>query len=265
MAPSCTVILTDLGLPGSLVAVDSWSARQYGHLRDLPSFDMMDPDIEQIAALAPDILLVSTMTQAGANRDPFKPLSDMGIQVIYFPTSESLADIKRDVRRIADITGTKDQGEKIVADMEATIEEIASVAQTIPETDRKTVFFEISAAPFIYSFGQGVYLNELLELAGTDNILKDETGWAAVNAETVFSRDPEVILTNVSYLLDPIPEIKSRPGWKSLRAVKNNRVYYIDNIKSSQPAPAVIGTLKEIAGAVYPEYFHFDDNSITIE
>jgi len=117
------------------------------------------------------------------------------------------------------------------------------------------VVFEISAAPSIYSFGSGVYLNELLEAAGAKNILAKETGWISVNAETILASDPDVILTNVNYIPDPVAEICGRPGWDGMKAVRNKRVYYIDNSTSSQPTPAVVKSLKEIVEAVYPDYF----------
>lgn len=255
MAPSSTSILIGLGIAGSLAAVDDWSAKIPGIPPKIPTYDLMKPDIEQLAALTPDLLFVSSMTKEGSSRDPFKPLSDSGVQVIYIPTSATIEDIRSDVRRIAGLTGRETEGTELIAKMDAEIGRVAAVARTIPEKNRRSVIFEIAAAPYIYSFGSGVYLNELIETVGAVNALAGENGWISVSAETIVAADPDVILTNVAYLADPVGEIIGRPGWAGMKAVRNKRVFYIDTVSSSQPSPDAVKALREIAEAVYPEYF----------
>ena len=107
----------------------------------------------------------------------------------------------------------------------------------------------------ITSFGSGVYLDELIAAIGADNALSGSTGWLSVGAETVVAADPDVILTNVIYAGDPVPEILGRPGWEGMKAVRNRRVYYIDNDSSSQPCPRIVKALGEMARSVYPERY----------
>jgi iron complex transport system substrate-binding protein len=255
MAPACTSILAGLGLAGSIIAVDSWSAAVPGISAGIPRFDMMKPDVERLAALECDLLLVSAMTREGTGKDPFKPLSEAGVRVEYIPTSKTLADIRSDVTRIAELTDRAVEGKKLIQAMDGEIEATAAIVRSIPESRRRTVVFEISGAPSIYSFGSGVYLDELLTAAGAVNALGKEKGWIAVSAETIVASDPDVILTNVGYIPDPVAEILNRPGWDGMQAVRNGRVYFIDNESSSQPTPYVTKALREIAEAVYPEYF----------
>ena len=230
----------------SLVAVDTWSADIAGVPRDAVRFDMMQPDIERLAALEPDLLLVSTLTRAGTNRDPFKPLADSGVRVVYIPTAISIEDIRRDTAAIAELLGRDDAGKSLVAAMEIEIESIRAIARGIPADARRTVMFEISPAPYIYSFGHGVYLDELLAAAGAVNAFAGEEGWIAVSGEQALASNPDVILTNVSYLDDPVGEICARDGWSGIAAVRTGR---------SQPTPDVVRALRQIAEAVYPEYF----------
>jgi len=255
MAPSCTTILASLGLAETLVAVDTWSASVPGVPKEAVQFDMMKPDVERLIALAPDILFVSTITQEGTSKDPFAPLSDAGTRVIYMPTDKSLADIRNDIARVAEITGKVSEGKKVIDEMDNAIKKLADVASAIPKDKRRTVVFEISAAPYIYSFGHGVYLDELLGAAGAINALESEEGWISVSGEAILAANPDVILTNVGYLSDPVAEIKARPGWSNVKAVRDGRVYLIDANSSSQPGPNVVKALGEIAKAVYPEYF----------
>lgn len=255
MAPSYTAVLIDLGLAESIVACDTWSAPEGGLNADVVRFDMMKPDAERLAALSPDLILVSEMTKQGTSSDPFKPLSDSGIRVEYLPTSASIDEIRADTARIAALVNREKEGKALIDSMDAAIAEIRAVGSTIPEEKRRTVIFEISPAPYLYSFGRGVYLDELITAIGANNALSPSEGWLSVGAETVVSADPDVILSNVNFSGDPVPEILGRPGWEGMKAVREKRVYYIDNNSSSQPCPRIVKALGEMARAVYPEWY----------
>ena len=73
--------------------------------------------------------------------------------------------------------------------------------------------------------------------------------------ETLLQANPDVILTSVDYLDDPIGEILLRPGFEAVTAVQNNKVFQIDTASSNRSSQNIIKALKEIAKAVYPEYF----------
>jgi len=264
MAPASSSILLSLGLGDRLVACDTWSAKLPGMPTGVVAFDLMAPDVERLAALECDLILVSTLTQAGTSQDPFKPLADAGARVVYIPTSDSLAGIGADVTRIASLTGREAAGATLVADFNAAVDQVAKIAATIPEAKRRTVFFEISPAPYLYSTGAGTYLDEMIRVTGARNALAAETGWVAVSAEHVVALDPDVILTNV-VASEPaatpeadaavVAEIAARPGWEGVTAVREKRVYHVDNRTSSQPTPDVVVAIGQIAKAVYPEYF----------
>lgn len=255
MAPAITAVIAGLGLADSLVAVDAWSGKRTDVPASAVRFDMMKPDAEKLASLEPDLLLVSEITRGGSTADPFKPLSGAGISVVYLPTASSVRDIRDQVSLIAGLVGRQKEGTALTARMEGEIAAVRAISDRIPRGERRTVLFELAPAPYIYSFGRGVYLDEILALAGAENALSDESGWIAVSAERVFACDPDVILTNVDYMDDPVAEIRSRAGWQALKAVREGRVYAIDSATSSQPSPEVTRALRQIAEAVYPEYF----------
>jgi iron complex transport system substrate-binding protein len=78
-----------------------------------------------------------------------------------------------------------------------------------------------------------------------------------VSDEQIFARDPDVILTNVDWMDDPIANMVSRPGWGGLTAVQGNRIYVIEANASSRPSHNIVIALQQMAMAVYPEYFIF--------
>ncbi len=244
--------LLGLGLADKLIGVDSYSTGYEDLRSDVVVFDMLHPDVERLLALKPDIIFISTMSLVNGV-DPLKPVSDMGACVVYVPVSESIQAIKDDILFLGAVTKTEETAGQIVAVMEREISSAKQFGKSI--TERKRVYFEVDSEGALYTFGSDVFLNDILELIGAENIFAEQNAWISTSAEAVLKANPDVILTNVKYKPDPIGDIKSRPGWDATTAVKNGRVFYIDGMASSLPTYKVITILKEMANAVYPERF----------
>ena len=254
LSPATTQVIMDLGLTDKLVAIDTYSAQYWPELLelDLPQFDMYMPDAEQLTVLSPDLILVSSMSSYYGG-DALSALVEMGVCVAAIPSSATVADAEEDVRFIAACVGAQEEGEALVAQMESVIADVTAIASTIGE--KKTVLFEIGCLPDIYSVGEGTYLHELIELAGGINVLGDQQGWLAVTEEDALAANPDVILTDVNYIDDPVGEILGREGWDAVTAVAEQQVFYIDNLACSLPNNHIVDALVEIALALYPEEF----------
>ena len=252
MGPSSTEVLSALGYLDNIIASDIFSVNVPNINPDIPFISIMDPDAELIISLMPDIIFVTGMSRAGGN-DPFSIFAEAGICLVYIPTSNSIEDIIEDIRFISAVMGEQEKGEEIILSMETQINELRAICETV--TDKKTVYFEISAAPFMYSFGSDTFLNEMIELLGAVNIFGKQVSWLSVSDEDILKASPDIIFTSVDYIDDPVGEIKSRPGWNEINAVKNNDVYYIDTDASTRPSHHIITALLEMARAIYPELF----------
>ncbi|MCL2405937.1 MAG: ABC transporter substrate-binding protein [Defluviitaleaceae bacterium] len=255
LGPSNAEILVALGLGDKIIAVDRYSADVVGLGAGVPrSFGIMDFDVEYIMELMPDIIFATDMIRAGGDDDPMAPISAVGITVVYVPISASIAAIMEDIQFIANVMGTYDAGQAIITQMQTEIDRIAYIAATISAP--RTVYFEISPAPWMFSFGQGTFLHEMIELVGAVNIFASQEGWVGVSEEVLLELDPDVILTSSGEILDdPVAEIMGRPGFDILTAVQNNSVFEIDTAASNQPSHNIIIALRQIAEAVFPEYF----------
>lgn len=251
LAPATTQILESLGVMDKVVAIDTQTPAYVNGVDHLPKYDMMTPDIEQLAQLQPDIIYTSGMSYIEGN--PFQALIDMGICVVDIPSSASIADVKQDIIFTAACLGMEAEGQAIADEMQEKIDALAAIGAGI--TDKKTVLFEISALPYIYSFGSGTFLHEMIELLGAKNVLGDQFSWISVTEESAVAANPDVILTSVNYIEDSVGEILSRPGWNNVTAVANKDVYYIDNGASSLPNHHIVDAMIEMALALYPEAY----------
>ena len=253
-APSNTEVLVELGLSDKLVAIDKYSSDVEGIKNDVKQIDFLNPDAEAIISLEPDLIIASGHNKSGSTNDPLKLVKEAGISVVYIPSSESIQGVYDDIMFIANITNSKEKGQQIIDDMKSQINEIAKKGESVQ--NKKKVYFEIASAPNLYSFGNSTFLNEMIELIGAENILKDENGWIAPSAESIIDKNPDVILTNVNYTDNPIEEIKSREGFENINAVKNNEVYQIDKNSSSRPSQHIIKALNQMAKAIYPDVYN---------
>ena len=251
-APSNTEILIGLGLGDKIVGVDKYSADVKGLNPDIPKIDFRNPDAEAILALKPDIIIASGHNREG-KEDPFKVLKDAGIPVVYIPTSESMDGIYEDINFLAKLTGTEAEGNKMVDSMKSEVNKIKAIGETIK--DKKTVYFEIGSGSKLYSFGNDTFLNSLLNIVGAENIFANEKGWISPSEEAVIKANPDVILTNESYIENATDLIAERPGWNTITAVKDNQIFLVDNNASSRGSQYVINALKQMAKDIYPEQY----------
>ena len=251
MAPSITQTLLDLGVGGKLVAVDTYSAMYFG-LEDLPTFDMMEPDTEQMAVLDADLVFTSGMS-ASTGTDPFQPLRDIGVCVADIPSSESLDAMLEDTRFIAACMGEQETCEDLIAQAQAEIDALTAIGSGI--TEKKRVLVEIASAPDIYTAGAGTFLQEMLTIIGAENIFGDQEGYLSVTEEAAVSLNPDVILTMVDYVDDPVGEILGRTGWENVTAVLNGAVYEVNTNAVSLPNLHVVDGMKQMAKLIYPEAY----------
>lgn len=252
LAPSNTEILVDLGFGDALVGVDTWSADITGLPADLALFDFMALDAEELIALAPDFVFTHGISFVDG-ADPLSALSEVGIAVVHIPSSTSIAEIKSSIAVIANALDASAAGDLMISEMEEAIAEIQAIAETIEDPLR--VYFEISPAPYMFTTGNGSFLHEMIELVGAVNVFAGEDSWFQVADEAILAENPDVILTNVDFLPDPLDEIVGRPGWDALSAVQEGRLHEIPQNFSSRANHNIVHALWAMALAIYPQYF----------
>ena len=254
LAPSLAETVVDQGLGDKIIGYDLQSVGLAGLPEGVPTFDIMNPDVEQLVALAPDVLLVSSLSLSDQEA-PYQPLIDVGVCVMCVPTSVSIENVRTDIQFLAAALGVPEAGEAVLGELNAQLDDLAAIAATIPQEERKSVYFEISAAPYMYSTGSNTYLDEMIQWIGGENVLADQEGWISVEGETVVAANPDVIFTNVNYIDNPVEEILGRDGWAGVAAVANGQVYSVDNMSSSLPNENIITAMTQMAQALYPDYY----------
>lgn len=250
-AADITEILDGLLLSDSIVAADSYSLGIGNVDPEVCTLDYANPDVETIISLEPDVVFVSGSSTDGTV-DPYSALSDAGVNVVYIPTAESISGIIDNIELIAENTGAEDKAEELTASIDEAVADAKARAESLGG-EKVSVYFEISAAPWFYSFGGNTYLDEIISICGGENIYSEETGWISNTEESILAANPQVILTNVMYDGYDYNEIYSREGWDTIDAVVNHRVYSIDANASSRGSQNIVKAIEEISLAIIPD------------
>ena len=202
-----------------------------------------ETNIEEILALAPQVVLMGDMAQS---QEQVNQLEQNGVRVVISDAND-IEGTYTAIRMIGALTGLDAAAEALVADMQATFAQVAAES----ESSGKTAYFEVSPLQYgLWTAGKGTFMDELAALCGLTNAFADVDGWASISEEQVLARDPDYIVTTAMYYGEgdtPVDEIVSRPGWESLKAVKNGCVYNADSNAVSRPGPR----LKDAALELY--------------
>ena len=215
MLPSLTEMAWVLGAGPRLVGVDRFS-NWPSEIAQLPRLGgLEDAQIEAIAALKPDLVLASTSSRA------MERLEALGFTVVRIK-SDSHADLRRALDRLALLLGSPAAGERVWARLQR---ELDAAAARVPAAQRgQRVYFEIGGGP--YAAGTSSFIGETLTRLGLTNIVPAELGpFPKLNPEFVVRAKPDIVLG----LQRELAALKQRPGWDSLAAVREQRLCGFDN------------------------------------
>lgn len=248
-AADITEILDGLGYGKDIALADVYSAGVGSVSSEVCTMDYLNPDVEAIIALNPDCVFVSGSSTNGTV-DPYSALTEAGVKVVYIPTAESIQGIKDNISAIAAEVEAKGKADELNASID---EAISSAKKRAEGKEAVSVYFEIGAAPWLYTFGNGTFLDEIITACGGKNIYSAEQGWISNTEETVIAGNPDVIITNVMYDGYDYNEILSRPGWDVISAVKNSRVCSVDANATSRGSQNIVKGIEEISKAIIPD------------
>lgn len=190
-------------------------------------------NIEQIIALDPEVLFMSTMAQT---EEQVAQLENAGIKVVV-SDAQDIEGTYTAIAMIGQVMGKTEEANEVIEGMKTVFEDIK--ANALDGT--KTIYFEVSPLQWgLWTAGAGTFMNEVAEMMGLKNCFEDVAGWAQISEEQVLERNPDYILTITMYYGEgPIPEeeIMGRAGWENVTAVQNGDILNLVDNQLSRPAP----------------------------
>jgi len=244
LAPSLTEILFLIGADSSIVGVTDYCDYPDAAKRKAKIGGMLNPNIESILALRPDLVL---MSGSGNVRSDFEKLASAGTPVfVSYP--RSVDGVFKSIIDIAELTGRRRTADSVVDLLRLRRERLIRQAAA---TKKETVLVILSLNPLI-AIGPKTFLNELVNLANGQNIVRDSSmSYPVLSREEILRRQPSVIIAtndivrSIDDILSPYPE------WRSLTAIRNKRVAIVDASIVSRPGPRIVDGLEAIMRAIH--------------
>lgn len=245
--PSNTEIIFALGQGDKVVGVSDTDVypEEVEDIEVVAEFE--NPYAERMLELDPDIIIGY---EYGNNE--MEQLNDLDLPAFAIDSAATMDDIFEDIQLIADALGVPEEGEQLINDMNAEFDEIAEAVEGVEE---RSVYFEISPSPDIWTLGTGTFQHEMIEIAGLQNVFDDVQGWTSISDEQVIERDPEFIYTTVHYTEAPLEEIRQRDGWDTIDAVENDNLEQMPPDIMDRPGPRITEATRILAETAYPEAF----------
>ncbi len=243
LVPNVVDIAYSLGAGADVVAISDFTKYPKEALQK-PSIGLpLNPSIETIVALHPDLVLgsgdLNTLEFVGHLQRlgiPVFMVDPHGIEGIY----ASILSLGRALNREADAN-------TVVAQLRKRVD---AVKARVADKPKMRVFMAIWYDP-VMTIGKRSFISELIEAAGGRSVTDDiSQEWPEVSVETIVSRQPDALLLENGSKIT-VEELKARPGWEHLRAVQQGRVYYTDD-RIEYPSPIAFDALEDLAKQFHP-------------
>lgn len=242
LSASNTETLYAVGAGKQVVAVDA----QSDYPADVPKTDLsgLTPNVEAISGYDPDLVVISDDAE-----NLVASMKAVGVPVLTVPAPATLDDVYAGMELIGKATGhdatdlvteTKDGLEKIVADTPRSVESL-------------TYYHELDTT--LYSVTSKTFIGQVYGLFGLTNIAdpadQDAGGYPQLSNEAILQADPDLIfLADVQCCGQDATTVAARPGWDTLKAVKNGNVVPLDDDLASRWGPRLVDLAQSIADAV---------------
>jgi iron complex transport system substrate-binding protein len=175
-------------------------------------------NFEKVLKLQPTKVFATGMEQGEIS----KQLKEFDVETIQI-MSNDFDQLFANITTLGQAVEKESEAKKLVESIKNKLNSLDAKTE-----NRPTVYVEIYGNP-IMTVADSSFVGKLVNLAGGKNIFPELPRlYSRVSAEEVIKRNPDIILT--TYPGVEAEQIKNRMGWEDINAVKNNRIYTINDI-----------------------------------
>jgi len=255
-APSITEVLFALGLGDRVVGVTRFCRYPPEAQTKAKVGDYINPNLETIASLRPDLVIVQTNPVRLSERLTALHLRPLEVN------QENIAAIYNSIRAIGEATGAADRADRLIARIREGLESVRARAAPLR---RVGMMFVVGRAPNrldgLIVAGRASYLNEIIELAGGTNVFHDAVAaYPAISLEQVIARRPEVIvdmgdMSEVSGVSEDHKRavVELWRGARAAAAMKPRDVYAVASEIFTVPGPRVVDAARAFFDMLHPD------------
>jgi iron complex transport system substrate-binding protein len=248
LAPNLTEIVYAVGAGERLVGNTTYCDYPPEARRVAKVGDTLHPNVEQIIALRPQLILISTASQIEAFT---RQLDERGIAV-YITDPRDLEGVFRSIKEIGELLGERERAEKLIGDLRS---RVAKIEETIGRQQPVRLFYQVSNEP-LYTAGRESYITDLIRRAGGVSVTAEVPGaWPRYSKEAALAARPEAIVMATGDSMGADANAQINAALKNSPAAINGRVYAINGDYLSRPGPRLVDGLEQMARVLHPEAF----------
>ena len=248
LAPNLTEIVYAIGAGDRLVGDTTYCDYPQEAKTVAKVGDTLQPSIERILALRPQLVLVSTASQL----DAFIEQLDEHDIAVYVTDPHDLEGVFRSIISVGDLLNEPVAASDLVKQLRARSE---TVERAVAGLTPVSVFFQLSGQP-LYTAGGSSFVTNLIERAGGRSVTSDvKEAWPRLSDERALASRPEAVIMLSGDSMGASANTKVAPALENSPAVKNGRVYLIDGDLLTRPGPRLIDGLEQMAHELHPKAF----------
>jgi len=236
-APSVTENVFAVGAGDRLVGVTTFCNYPEQAKSIAKIGDTLNPNMETIVALKPDIVLISSASQL----ENFMKVLEQNDIAVYVTSPTTLDGVLKNLKQLGELFGTQNQADKLVSDLQRRVD-ITRPPVEYEIMPHPRVFVQISKEP-LFTIGKASFLTELIARAGGHSVTADiESAYPKISKETASALNPEIIILSES-------DDNREPNevFKNSAALMGGRVYKINADILSRPGPRLVDALEQIS------------------
>lgn len=249
LAPNVTETLHALGLDQKIAGITDFTELPAGTPPKPSVGEPLEPSLERIAALRPDLVFVAGTIN---RRETMDSLARLGIPV-YATDPHTVEEMLGSIRDIASAAGAAEAGQELATGLEARLEAVrARLAGLAP----KRVLFVVWEDPLITT-GQHTFIADALRWAGAVSVIDIAEDWPHISLEEVVREQPDDVIFTASHTgaaPDIARTLEDRPGWRDLTAVREGHVLVVSDA-INRPSPGLVDVIEQLARELHPTAF----------
>lgn len=245
LSPSNTEIVFALGAGDKLVGITSFCdyPDETSDIEKIGDFD--GPNIELIKKSQADVIFAGVYLQD----DLIMALENLNIPIITTEAS-NFEGIYDSISLMGKLLGKEDKAEKIIYEMEESIDEIKLKTDDLEKPD----IFYLAWIESLITTGKNTFVDDVIQMAGARNVAEDVEGWTHYSIEELIKQNPDMLIVASHATNEGVTEedIKNDVILKNLECVKAGNIYIMkDDNLISRPGPRIIEGLEEMARAIH--------------
>ncbi|MGB2843422.1 MAG: helical backbone metal receptor [Candidatus Aminicenantaceae bacterium] len=252
LAPNITEILFAMSSGDKVVGVTRFCDYPEEVLKKEKIGGMVDPSLEKIKALNPDLIL-------GFRGNPLrvlKRLRSLHLPVFVLEMGTNLESVFILIEKIGTIIQKEKNAQILIQSLKKKYEKIQFALQSVEHEPK--VFFSLHGMG-LWTCGKESFLNDLVRKARGVNIAGDvPRRWLDYNREQLIHKDPEVIII-LAKSLENFSKVKKSfkndALFKGIKAVTTDSLYFLDENLATRPGPRIFDALAKLARLLHPQCF----------